>query len=802
MDPSKLELLLEQQMKLIQMLADAKLTSNSQPSSSNPITTAPSVDGIANSISEFHYDPESNVTFDMWFRRYEDLFKFDFANQDDAWKVRLLLRKLGPSELDKYCNLILPLNPRDRSFSDTVQSLSQQFGDNSSLFNARYRCLKLTMNEDDDFLTHVGIVNRECERFRLKSLTEDQFKALILICSLQSQKFSDIRTRLLSRLDQDPKLTLNDIANEYQRLINLQRDTTMVQRGGSNRTEVHVVQQPLNSHKSAPATSSSGRQTKTNPPAPCWHCGAWHFVRYCPYKQHRCRKCNAVGHKDGFCRKKKPSNSRGTRKPTPRSNTNSLSLIAGCENSTPVERKFITLNINGHSSRLQIDTASDVTILSRKTWTKMGSPNLQCTTQKPRTACGNYLHLLGQMECTVTFRELAFVGVCYITPADLNLLGLDWFDHLNLADVPLNTICNLVSQPQLRQQPHDLEAYTRNLMTEFSTSEHHTAGEDAVIASPLTEDRTQCQQAAKCNAKILPVPWPQPEYPWSRIHVDFAGPINGITYLVVVDAFSKWPEIVPVIPPTTTQTIQLLTEMFSRNGLPDIIVSDNGSQFTSSQFQEFCKRLSIKHFRSPPYHPQSNGQAERFVDTFKRALMKSKGEGTTVETLQNFLFVYRTTPNDMLPQQKSPAEILMGRKLSTIHSLMCPRTTPPPSHNKSQKLPAYEVGCPVFARDYRANHGPWIEARVIGRLGQVMYEVKVGRDTWTRHRNQLRKRIAPDHPSNGVNLPLDILLDTFNLPAAPSQEAQQQADPRPRRWPLRQRRTTVKMQVDPRKARY
>ncbi|CAH8575264.1 unnamed protein product [Schistosoma guineensis] len=318
----------------------------------------------------------------------------------------------------------------------------------------------------------------------------------------------------------------------------------------------------------------------------------------------------------------------------------------------------------------------------------------------------------------------------------------------------------------------------------------------------LVSKCTQCQQAAKCNAKILPVPWPQPEYAWSRIHVNFAGPNNGITYLVVVDAFSKWPEIVPVMPPTTTQTMQLLTEMFSRNGLSDIIVSDNGSQFTSSQFQEFCKRLSIKHFRSPPYHPQSNGQAERFVDTFKRALMKSKGEGTPVETLQNFLFVYRTTPSDMLPQQKSPAEILMGRKLRTIHSLMCPRTTPPPSQTKSQKLPAYEVGCPVFARDYRANHGPWIEARVVGRLGQVMYNVKVGRDTWTRHRNQLRKRIAPDI-STGLNLPLDILLDTFNLPATLSQEKpQQQAETRPRRWPIRERRATVKMQVDPRKARY
>ncbi|VDP72152.1 unnamed protein product [Schistosoma mattheei] len=241
-------------------------------------------------------------------------------------------RKLGPSELDRYCNLILPLNPREHSFSDTVQSLSQQFGDNSSLFNARYRCLKLTMKEDADLLTHVGIVNRECESFQLKSLTEDQFKALILICSFQSKKFSDIRTRLLSRLDQDPKLTLTDIASEYQRLMNFQRDTTMVQRGGLDRTEVHVVQQPPNPHESAPTTPSSGQQAKTNPLAQRWHCGAWHFVRSCPHKQHRCRKCKAVGHKDGFCQKKKMNSSRSTRKPVPKSCKNYLSLVATCQN--------------------------------------------------------------------------------------------------------------------------------------------------------------------------------------------------------------------------------------------------------------------------------------------------------------------------------------------------------------------------------------------------------------------------------------------------------------------------------------
>ncbi|TNN06305.1 Gap-Pol polyprotein, partial [Schistosoma japonicum] len=84
----------------------------------------------------------------------------------------------------------------------------QHFGDNSSLFNIRYRCLKLKMNESDDFSTHVGVVNRECER-------------------LQSEKFADIRTRLLHRLDQEPTLSLNDIAAEYQRLTNLKHDTAL-----------------------------------------------------------------------------------------------------------------------------------------------------------------------------------------------------------------------------------------------------------------------------------------------------------------------------------------------------------------------------------------------------------------------------------------------------------------------------------------------------------------------------------------------------------------------------------------------
>ncbi|CAH8847515.1 unnamed protein product, partial [Trichobilharzia szidati] len=69
-------------------------------------------ESISNSISEFNYDPISGLVFDAWFNRYEDVFRIKCYIFDDAAKVRLLLRKLGTVEHNRYVNFILPKNPR------------------------------------------------------------------------------------------------------------------------------------------------------------------------------------------------------------------------------------------------------------------------------------------------------------------------------------------------------------------------------------------------------------------------------------------------------------------------------------------------------------------------------------------------------------------------------------------------------------------------------------------------------------------------------------------------------------------
>lgn len=84
----------------------------------------------------------------------------------------------------------------------------------------------------------------------------------------------------------------------------------------------------------------------------------------------------------------------------------------------------------------------------------------------------------------------------------------------------------------------------------------------------------------------------------------------------MMDAHSRWMEIHVTNTASLMATIELLCRSFATLGLPEVVVSDNGTAFTSLEFTEFTKRNGIHHVRTPPYHPASNGLVERAVQTF------------------------------------------------------------------------------------------------------------------------------------------------------------------------------------------
>ena len=108
-------------------------------------------------------------------------------------------------------------------------------------------------------------------------------------------------------------------------------------------------------------------------------------------------------------------------------------------------------------------------------------------------------------------------------------------------------------------------------------------------------------------------PWEWPQRPWIWLHLDYAGPFLGQMLLILVDAHSKWMEVHPVTTATSSITIEHLRVILATHGLPEMLVTDNGSVFTSSDFKDFTKRTGIRHVTSAPYHPASNGLAVRAV---------------------------------------------------------------------------------------------------------------------------------------------------------------------------------------------
>ena len=260
------------------------------------------------------------------------------------------------------------------------------------------------------------------------------------------------------------------------------------------------------------------------------------------------------------------------------------------------------------------------------------------------------------------------------------------------------------------------------------------------------------QQAQPLITSAVMQPWSWPTRPCFRLHVDFAGPLEGRMFLIVVDAHSMRLDVIPMKTATALTTVQTLRTLFSRFGVPELSVSDNDPQFAAAKFQELCRRNVIRHILIAPYHPAPNGLAERGLQSFKRGYKKFS-EGTVEDHVVRFVLQYAITPHTTTG--RCPSELLFGRKLCTHPDTVKPdigksveekQSLQKKNHDLKARTRNLSIGDKVFIQNFRRGK-PWPLGIILRRAGPLLFMVGITNgQVFCRPLNLLHTRIVEVPP--------------------------------------------------------
>ena len=175
------------------------------------------------------------------------------------------------------------------------------------------------------------------------------------------------------------------------------------------------------------------------------------------------------------------------------------------------------------------------------------------------------------------------------------------------------------------------------------------------VANEVANCTTCLRYHASNRAESLK-PHTVPDRPYQKVGADLFVSA-GKDYIVMTDYYSLYPVVCKLHTTTAEAVITSMKAIFSRHGVPSEVFTDNGPQFSGASFARFAEEWNFVHTTSSPHYPQSNGLAEKSVQTVKRLLCKAKD--SEADFYQSLL-VYRTTP---LECGISPAQLLMGRRL-------------------------------------------------------------------------------------------------------------------------------------------
>lgn len=166
------------------------------------------------------------------------------SNLDDTAKVSLL-QNLNQASHSPFVNYILSRLPKDIQFDQTVSLLKKILGTPTSVFNKRFLFPQLVKNEAHDIVSYDGKVNSARKEFEFEKVNIDYFKCLIFVCGLRIPRYAVVQARLFTRIPEgetaDTPVTFPTRIDEFQRLVNLKANPTLIEKQSGSRHVDHEV---------------------------------------------------------------------------------------------------------------------------------------------------------------------------------------------------------------------------------------------------------------------------------------------------------------------------------------------------------------------------------------------------------------------------------------------------------------------------------------------------------------------------------------------------------------------------------
>lgn len=442
------------------------------------------IEALSNMIETFIYDEENGNTFEAWHNRFSGIIAVGSRDLDDNAKVELVLMKLETSANALYRRSIAPALHTDFTYAQTIEKLTALFKKKISLLRTRWNCLNVQRGPGEDIAAYGARINQEAEDFKLKDITGEQFKVLLFIMGIRDARDKNIRTRLLNLQDKTKAadVKLQTMVEEAERILQIEQDS-----GLGNQLEVHAV------HVAPKRTSGkkASHSASTTPRTPCWKCGAMHFVKECKFADHTCTKCRRVGHKEGYCEvqgnratNSRPQYQKGKQKSQQYKGVNVVAVnSSNTSERASGTRRYINARLNNIPLVLQFDTASDITILTEATWSKIGAPPLLPTLISPVDCQHNTFSLIGEINVQVECKGKKMDTRCFISKCTGDLFGADWIDKFGLAALPLDIICNRVETP--KEPTLETDTVVANLQRDFQVVFSKTLGKCGLLKASL-----------------------------------------------------------------------------------------------------------------------------------------------------------------------------------------------------------------------------------------------------------------------------------------------------------------------------